>query len=299
MVYCEVSIIMKLSLTECALCHSKDQLELSHIIPKFVVRYFKETSAGSMRCMENPNITVQDGEKHYLLCGKCEDLFSTYEKQFADIIFHPYFKDNQRSFNYDTWLHYFITSVSWRHLYLDLLDFVENHIVGLDALECLIKCEQIMRDYLLGKRTDIEKIEHHIFFYEEIDSIPDELKSMRPHASIHRSIGGYTAANEETKTYFTVTNMMGIFLFTLYSKGDEELWENTQVLNGNGIIEAKDQHIKSVCGQEIISMIKSAEETMEKLSEKQQQKINERFQKAIKTNKSFPILEDFKKDYNL
>ncbi len=290
---------MKLSLTECALCHSKEPLELSHIIPKFVLRYLKETSIGNIRSIDNPNRTIQDGEKHYLLCGKCEDLFSTYEKQFADKIFYPYFKANQRQFDYDTWLHYFLTSISWRHLYLDLLDFVGNHVVGIDALERLIECEKIMRDYLLGLRGDIENIEHHIFFYDDIDAISDELKAARPHTSIHRSVGGYTAANEETKTYFSVTNMLGIFVFTLYSKGAREVWRNTKITNGIGTIKANNQHIESVCCQEIVEMIKGAERATEQLSEAQQEKINVRFQKAVDSSKNFPILDDLKKDMNL
>ena len=65
----------QLTLSACALCHDKSELELSHIIPKFVLRYLKETSAGLLRSAENPNAVVQDGEKHYMLCGKCEDLF--------------------------------------------------------------------------------------------------------------------------------------------------------------------------------------------------------------------------------
>lgn len=289
----------QLTLSECALCHDKSKLELSHIIPKFVLRYLKETSVGLLRSIENPNAVIQDGEKHYLLCGKCEDLFSIYEKKFADNIFHTYFKNNQRRFEYDTWLHYFITSVSWRHLYLDLLDFVENHVVGIDALECLIASEQIMRDYLLNKRDNIGNIEHHIFFFEDIEAVADELKELEPHVSVHRSVGGYTAANEETKTYFTFTNMMGILLFTLYRKGKDEVWKNTQIFNGTGVIEAKNQYIASVCTQEIQEIMANSKHSQEQLSEKQQRKIVERLQKAADHIESYPIFDDFKKDREL
>lgn len=290
---------MKLSLKECALCHTETELELSHIIPKFVLRYLKSTSAGSIRSMENPNVTVQDGEKHYMLCGKCEDLFSTYEKQFADKLFHPYLKDQQKRFEYDTWLHFFLTSVSWRHLYLDLIDFVENHVVGLDALECLIDSEKIMREYLLGVRADIGSIEHHIFFFEDIEMIAEKYKDLRPHTSIHRSVCGYTAANEETKTYFSFTNMMGIMLFTLYNKGNGEIWENTQILNGTGVIEAKDQHIQSVCGQEIEALLIEQDERRKQLSEKQQGKIHDRLKAAAKDMARYPVFDDLKKNQQL
>ena len=60
-----------------------------------------------------------------------------------------------------------MTSVSWRSLYQDILDFVQNNVVGIDALECMISSEQILRDYLLKKRTDIGHIENHIFFFDQ------------------------------------------------------------------------------------------------------------------------------------
>lgn len=291
--------MMQLTLDKCALCHSKDKLELSHIIPKFVYRYFKDTAIGKLRSVENPNATVQDGEKHYMLCGACEDLFSSCEKQFADNIFYPYMKEHQRRFEYDTWLHFFLTSISWRHLYLDLLDFVENQVVGLDALEHLIDSEKMMRDYLLGKRNDVGSIEHHLFFFEDIATITDELKGLQPHVSIHRSVCGYSAANEETKTYYSFTNMMGVILFTLYNKGQGEVWENTQVFNKAGVIEAKNQHITSVCGQEIEKIMHDSEASKDKISQKQQEKIKERLQKAAQNITQYPIFNDFKKDREL
>ena len=64
-----MSSLEKLKLKVCALCHQNSELELSHIIPKFAIRYLKETSIGQLRSTDNPNSTIQDGEKHYLLCG--------------------------------------------------------------------------------------------------------------------------------------------------------------------------------------------------------------------------------------
>ena len=39
-----MSSLEKLKLKVCALCHQNSELELSHIIPKFAIRYLKETS---------------------------------------------------------------------------------------------------------------------------------------------------------------------------------------------------------------------------------------------------------------
>lgn len=66
-------------MNKCALCGNEAELELSHILPKFLFRYQKKSSpTGNIRSVVNPNRIVQDGEKLPFLCGGCEDLFSRY-----------------------------------------------------------------------------------------------------------------------------------------------------------------------------------------------------------------------------
>lgn len=55
------------NLTKCALCGNETKLELSHIVPKMAMRTLKKNAAGSIRSAENPNKTVQDSEKLYML----------------------------------------------------------------------------------------------------------------------------------------------------------------------------------------------------------------------------------------
>ena len=239
------------NLTKCALCGNEAELELSHTVPKMAVRTLKKTAIGNIRSTENPNKTIQDSEKLYMLCGDCEDLFSEKETWFANKIFHPYLKKEKTIFDYDENLAYFITSVNWRSLYLDILDFVENSVVGIDALECLIESEKIMNEFLREKRNDLGKIENHIFFFDDIKELSvgaSNFADLKPHATFHRGIGSYTFCYEDEKTYGTLTNMMGVILVTLYHKGQREVWNNTEILNGVGRIEAKDQQIQSVFG---------------------------------------------------
>lgn len=68
--------------------------------------------------------------------------------------------------------------------------------------------------------------------------------------------------------------------------GENEIWENTQIVNGVRSIEAKDQRITSVCGQEIIRIMENAEHNQEQLSDKQQEKIKQRLQKAAAKSKN-------------
>ncbi|MBZ9688491.1 hypothetical protein G9F72_019360 [Clostridium estertheticum] len=286
----------------CALCRQAKKLELSHIVPKFVIRYLKKTSVVAIRNMQNPNKVVQDGEKHYLLCGDCEDLFSIYETKFANTFFHPYMKDNIKEFNYDSNIYYFLTSVSWRSLYLDILDFVEHsQELGLDTetLDCLIASEKEMRNYLLKNQSTANGIEHHIFFFEDIKNITNELVETRPHTTFHRGIVSYTFFNKELKTYATITNMMGIILFTLYNKGQNEKWINTEIINGTGVISAENQIIESVCINELVEILNNAKKAVLETSDSQKEIINNRVKDKLEEFKNSKTFEDLKKDFNL
>lgn len=288
----------------CALCRKEADLELSHIVPKMVVRELKKTSVGQLRSTENPNGTVQDSEKHYMLCGECEDLFSEYETSFSKFMLHPYLRGEADTFSYDEKLFYFVTSVSWRSLYQDILDFVQNNVVGIDALECLISAEQIMRDYLLGKRTDIGNIENHIFFFDQVMSMSGfengmSIEEARPNETIHRSISSYTVCYEELRTYVTFTNMMGIILLTFYSKGAEEQSSGTQIFNGAGTIVAKNQGLVSAVGNELSYLMQQAKEASENMSEAQKQKTIERLKKAGEDFLNSAAYKDWESDQNI
>ena len=262
-------------------------------MPKMAVRTLKKTAIGNIRSTENPNKTIQDSEKLYMLCGDCEDLFSEKETWFANKIFHPYLKKEKTIFDYDENLAYFITSVNWRSLYLDILDFVENSVVGIDALECLIESEKIMNEFLRGKRNDLGKIENHIFFFDDIKELfvdASNFADLKPHATFHRGIGSYTFCYEDEKTYGTLTNMMGVILVTLYHKGQREVWNNTEILNGVGRIEAKDQQIQSVFGNELIHIMETAKKASEAMSVAQQKKAEDRIKAAGEDVKNFFVL---------
>ncbi|GAU76407.1 hypothetical protein [Fusibacter sp. 3D3] len=263
----------------CALCGNFRELEESHIIPKFVMRHLKKTAHGEIRSIENPNAVIQDSEKHYMLCGECEDLFSKKETKFANHFFYPYQKNSVKEFDYDEDLYYLLTSISWRSLYQDILDFVQNPEqvgIDLDTLNCFIEKESEIKKYLLGKTNNVEGIENHIFFFDDIKEFSNMPKEVKPHSTFHRGETSYTFFNKTEGTLATITNMMGIVLFTLYKKGKLEVWENTQIINGIGRIEALNQIIQSVCGNELIDIMNRVKGKSDNLSEKQKEKIIKR-----------------------
>ena len=90
----------------CALTKKESQLKQSHIFPKFVLEWMKNTGSNYLWGNEQ-NKRQQDGPKPYLLSDEAEQMFSRREKWFAENIFHPYLKDPTISFSYDKNLFYF------------------------------------------------------------------------------------------------------------------------------------------------------------------------------------------------
>lgn len=293
-----------LRLEQCALCGDRTKLELSHIVPKFVIRTLKKTAVGQIRSTENPNIPIQDSEKHYMLCGDCEDLFCSSETIFANKIFHPYIKKEKDIFKYEDWLNYCLTSISWRSLFLDLIDFAQSGVINrLETFQCLVNSECIMKDYLLGNRSDIGSIENHLFFFDYIGEMSknyaDIVKGLRPHTTIHRGISSYSFAYEEVGTYGTITNMMGIVLVTFYQKGKEEVWENTLITNTEGTIQARDQYLQSSVGNDLTHIMKETQRSGDKLSKKQRQKIHDRIKDVGDKIDEYDIYKDMIHDTRL
>lgn len=283
----------------CALCREEKELELSHTIPKFSIRRLKKTSFGNIRCVENPNRVVQDSEKEYLLCSDCEDRFSTVETKFANKIFHPYLNGDEKVFEYSNWLSKFIVSISWRSLYLDILNWVRSGDLDINSLDILIKSENIMRDYLLGKRDNIGSIENHIFFYDDVVSANKEIAELQPNSSFHRSQVSYTSCYSSAQTYATISNLMGICIISLYKKGKEEKWENTEINLEIGKIKAENQYITSVIGDDFTEILKDINESKKRLSGVQQDKINDKINRDKEGFKESKFSEEYLKDKNI
>lgn len=89
---------------------------------------------------------------------------------------------------------------------------------------------------------------------------------------------------------------MGILVVTFYSMDTNEHWSSTKIEVGNGTIEAKNQEMVSVVGQEIQHWMNQAEEAQKNLSEIQRKKIQERMQALGDDIKKYPIFQDWMDD---
>lgn len=146
----------------CALCGRSGEIRQSHIIPKFASRWIKRTAAtGYLASAADAAKRAQDGVKVQLLCGDCEELFSKYEKHFAENVFCPFHDKGARSFNYDKNLALFAASLSWRSLKTTCGEAARDRPNLATAID---RAEACLRGYLLGKRGSIEPYESHLVF---------------------------------------------------------------------------------------------------------------------------------------
>jgi len=100
----------------CRLCGNERELQQSHVIPRFVIKWLKKSGATPfLRGAEEPNTRIQD-KKEQLLCSECEQRLGDLEQRFASRIFYPVIRQQKTEFEYDTWLQQFVISLSWRVL---------------------------------------------------------------------------------------------------------------------------------------------------------------------------------------
>ena len=154
---------------KCRLCGSDAELQRSHIIPAFVFRWLRESSAtGHIRLGDEPNRRVQDGWWRRWLCPCCENLLGSTERQFSQQIFRPVVEDRLEHIKYGHWLLKFCVSLSWRVLcwFQDedqFDDYSEEDRTLLDQTTITWK------KYLLGHSADIlGTFRQHINFSNRI-----------------------------------------------------------------------------------------------------------------------------------
>jgi len=211
----------------CALCLEEKELQESHIIPKFIGRWFMKTSAtGFMRSTQNINKRVQDLRKEYLLCKKCEQRFSDVEKPFAERIFKPHSR-GQTSFPYEEWLKRVVISIQWRVI-LDR----KHTITGMS--ETLLKeldvAQETFRAFLHEETNDSGAFSHHIFFLDTIETISDDdtLSWDNPNMYFLRSFD-ITIASNGHSVLWIYTKLPGMIIVSHIVPNNMSGWEGTSI----------------------------------------------------------------------
>ena len=152
---------------KCRLCERTAELQLSHILPAYVIRWLKRTSIGPLRTGAEPDVRTQDGPKTYLLCRECEQMFQKWEKPFAEQIFTALHRPDDQlpeKLPYQEWALRFAVSVSWRALALSTEHERFPHIPISDQ-QLLRKALSTWSQFLCDKRPNPAEFEHHLLSF--------------------------------------------------------------------------------------------------------------------------------------
>ncbi|MCM3402981.1 hypothetical protein [Cytobacillus oceanisediminis] len=256
----------------CALCHNYSELLESHRIPKFVTRAIKKHSfTKRLRNASDPNKPVQDSDKDYLLCTTCEKKFGKKETLFNQKVLQPFRSKRIISFNYDEWLHYFITSVSWRTLYYDVMEADQLLERGFNekSIPAIKQAEQNMREYLLGEKKFLENIDNHIVFIHEENVLNN---SSYDYSTFCNGAFGYLYGQKSTGSLYVLHVLAGIMIVSIIKKSPVERWKNTFVKMEPGKIKST-QIVSSPVIGELEYQKEQIAKAMKNMSKSQQEEL--------------------------
>lgn len=154
-------------MNRCRLCREEKNLQNSHIIPNFVIKWMKKSGPTPfLRRAVEPATRMQNYHEE-LLCRDCEQILSPFEGKFASKVFYPHVRGEKQKFEYDEWLYRFVLSVSWRMMESKLAVWQDSdHSKKQVVEERLETWRQIL---LEEKPLSEDPSNHHIFFLDVLD----------------------------------------------------------------------------------------------------------------------------------
>lgn len=187
----------------CKLCGIEAILKDSHFIPKFVGKWIKKTSVtGYIREKNEIHKRAQDTYKEYWLCGTCEQLFSGWEREFANRVFYPFVNQGISVAHYNEWMSKFCASISWRTLtYLRSKN--PNDELNLERKTLLDGAQSHLKNYLLGNTSNLYQYEQHLFPLERIESANELALPSSINRYFLRTLGMDIVGNSTNQYIFT------------------------------------------------------------------------------------------------
>jgi hypothetical protein len=219
----------------CALCRKEAPLRESHIIPAFVFRWLKETSAtGYLRTGTNPRRRAQDGLKTPLLCEECEQRFSRLEREFANEIFYPVQQDEVIEVKYGRWFLKFCVSISWRVLTYGMQEGQLDHFSKAQQREARAALDR-WAQFLLDEVLHPGRFEQRLVLLGAIKSVSGT--GFPPNANRYFMRGAEMDIAASPTSAFAYAKLGPFALFGMIEAG--ERWEGTKVNANEGTVGPK------------------------------------------------------------
>ena len=212
----------------CKLCQDSEDLMVSHVLPRFLGKYLKETSAtGFLTAVDTDGkpSRSQDLYKRKLLCGRCESILNEAETFFANTVFHPFKQGNLKTIPIDKLLGRFAISVSLRALWIMQ---ILPHPLAEKWKDKLYALETEWRNYLLRTPNFIMgKNSHHILLCNENILAA----GLRDNPNLIQSVLRTTAYYifEKFGKAYVFANLAGIQIISMISPPELPVSQGTQV----------------------------------------------------------------------
>lgn len=254
----------------CRLCGREQDLQLSHIFPKFVVDWLKKTGTGYIRNAIVVNRRSQDGSKQRMLCRTCEQRFSANENYFSSQVFHPVLR-GATNIRYDSRLIYFLISLLWRVAHANLPKAREKKNRFLDIIEA---AEMEWRQFLLGNQA-LDHFRHvHLFVFDITENPPPLAKGFNVYCA--RALDGtFFNDTDNCYVYAKFARFLCVAILTPY---DEQNWVNTRVATDESVLLIPQELRDTFVGNFIVYRAKTIAEILDsQISPRQHKVIEETF----------------------
>jgi hypothetical protein len=256
----------------CKLCGQVCGLQLSHVVPAFVFKWIKDTSAtGFLRFGDNPNLRAQDGYKAYWLCHRCEETLNAFETPFATKVFHPLSEDGSQRITYGKWFLKFCVSVSWRVLLLLLENdgFSEYSEVQLASVNTAL---DTWRNFLLGAIRHPGRFEQHFLPLDAIESAGSYALPANINRYVLRSVNLDVVRG--SNTIFTFAKLSKFIILGFITLQRPRDWEGTKVHVREGRIGVGDYAVPRQFGDYLIKQAEKYAASYATISAPQRDKID-------------------------
>jgi len=264
---------------ECALCLKEKELQYSHIIPKFVFRYLKESAPSAIRSNRDPNRRIQDGEKEHLLCRDCEQIFSDWEKPFSERLFVPLHNPLPVTtpIEYRQWALKFAVSISWRvlqyYMKRGLSHFTDEQRAH--AEEAL----NVWGKFLRGEEKHPKHFEQHLLPLDVVEHHTAGGTSPFLNRYLLRAVHMDVIASESSAIVYT--KLCRIIIFGFIYEDNPVGWRGMKLHVNKGVIMPREYVIPAGMFKYINEKASQVKESLDSLSPKQEQKVAKAFQKNL------------------
>ena len=263
----------------CYLCGTVGPLCRSHIMPKFVGDWLRDTNVtGRLRSNKVPNKLIQDLEWRYMLCAACEGRFSVFEEEVCRTIFLPIHERKQDRFRYGPSFCRFAVSVAWRALVALKREGGLGHLNEIPAE--VEAAEVVWRQFLLnGRSTSAPHVVHALPM-----DVPTNLnpEGVSPHYSrfVLRTPAVGTRCRDGAG--YVIAKMARLIVFGTVAPGKERKdWKATQLHVEGGSWGVEEYHLPGWVKHYLELGAEKQGKFVEELSARQKQRTNEAIMEAI------------------